>query len=137
MYSCAGVLLSYLHTIHMTPLFTHTLKLSQEEWKYLQCFSSYHNIDPAQVTSGLYPPLLMTTSTRDDRVHPYHARCFSKRLIDTYSSVILPTSSSSCSSGVSDGSGGSVTGGSDSREFSDRVLYFENIEGTYAVLYPM
>eukprot|EP00959_Pyramimonas_sp_CCMP1952_P237637 4965974-Pyramimonas_sp.AAC.1 len=22
----------------------------------------------------------MTTSTRDDRVHPYHARCFVKRL---------------------------------------------------------
>ena len=28
-----------------------------------------------------YPPLLMTTSTRDDRVHPYHARCFVKRLL--------------------------------------------------------
>ena len=24
----------------------------------------------------------MTTSTRDDRVHPYHARSFVKRLID-------------------------------------------------------
>ena len=24
----------------------------------------------------------MTTSTRDDRVHPYHARCFVKRLLD-------------------------------------------------------
>lgn len=29
-----------------------------------------------------YPPLLMTTSTKDDRVHPYHARCFVKRLQD-------------------------------------------------------
>ncbi len=29
-----------------------------------------------------YPPLLMTTSTRDDRVHPYHARCFVKRLLE-------------------------------------------------------
>jgi prolyl oligopeptidase PreP (S9A serine peptidase family) len=26
-----------------------------------------------------YPPLLMTTSTRDDRVHLYHARAFLKR----------------------------------------------------------
>jgi prolyl oligopeptidase PreP (S9A serine peptidase family) len=31
---------------------------------------------------GAYPPLLMTTSTRDDRVHPYHARCFVRRLLD-------------------------------------------------------
>lgn len=29
-----------------------------------------------------YPPLFMATSTRDDRVHPYHARCFVKRLED-------------------------------------------------------
>jgi hypothetical protein len=28
-----------------------------------------------------YPALLMTTSTRDDRVHPYHARAFVRRLI--------------------------------------------------------
>ena len=32
----------------------------------------------------MIPPLLMmTTSTRDDRVHPYHARAFVKRLQDT------------------------------------------------------
>ena len=32
-------------------------------------------------TKTLIPPLLMmTTSTRDDRVHPYHARAFVGRL---------------------------------------------------------
>ena len=41
-------------------------------WRY----SAYHHIDGA----AKYPPLLMTTSTRDDRVHPYHARAFVRRL---------------------------------------------------------
>ena len=41
-------------------------------WRY----SAYHHI----ATDTKYPPLLMTTSTRDDRVHPYHARAFVKRL---------------------------------------------------------
>ena len=45
------------------------------EWDFLQRYSAYHNIDP----NATYPPLLMTTSTRDDRVHPYHARSFVKR----------------------------------------------------------
>ena len=44
-------------------------------WKY----SAYHHID----AKARYPPLLMTTSTRDDRVHPYHARAFVKRLQET------------------------------------------------------
>jgi prolyl oligopeptidase len=41
-----------------------------EEWAYIQKFSPYHN-----VRKGVsYPPTLFTTSTRDDRVHPGHAR---------------------------------------------------------------
>ncbi|CAE8640991.1 unnamed protein product, partial [Polarella glacialis] len=47
-----------------------------EDWQFLQKYSPYHNLDP----NASYPPLLMTTSTKDDRVHPYHARCFVKRL---------------------------------------------------------
>ena len=43
-------------------------------WKY----SAYHHIDP----DAKYPPMLMTTSTRDDRVHPYHARAFVARMRD-------------------------------------------------------
>ena len=41
-----------------------------EEWAYLQNYSPYHRFDPAKN----YPPVLFTTSTRDDRVHPGHAR---------------------------------------------------------------
>lgn len=40
------------------------------EWAYLSEYSPYQNTDPDRA----YPPLLLTTSTRDDRVHPGHAR---------------------------------------------------------------
>jgi len=41
-----------------------------DEWDYIQTFSPYHQFDPARE----YPPTLLLTSTRDDRVHPGHAR---------------------------------------------------------------
>jgi prolyl oligopeptidase len=41
-----------------------------EEWSYIQTFSPYHNVKK----SVKYPRMLITTSTRDDRVHPGHAR---------------------------------------------------------------
>ena len=41
-----------------------------EQWQFIRTFSPYQNID-AQAD---YPPVLFTTSTRDDRVHPGHAR---------------------------------------------------------------
>ncbi len=41
-----------------------------EEWAYIQTFSPYHLFDAGKD----YPPTLFTTSTRDDRVHPGHAR---------------------------------------------------------------
>lgn len=41
-----------------------------EEWKYIQTFSPYHLFD----ASKNYPPTIFMTSTRDDRVHPGHAR---------------------------------------------------------------
>jgi prolyl oligopeptidase len=41
-----------------------------EEWQFIKTFSPYHNVR-ADVK---YPPILFTTSTRDDRVHPGHAR---------------------------------------------------------------
>ncbi len=40
------------------------------DWAYLQGYSPYHLVDP----DTEYPPMLLTTSTRDDRVHPGHAR---------------------------------------------------------------
>jgi prolyl oligopeptidase len=40
------------------------------DWAFIQNFSPYHQVESA----GKYPPVLFTTSTRDDRVHPGHAR---------------------------------------------------------------
>ena len=40
------------------------------DWEFIAEYSPYHNIS-ADVD---YPPVLITTSTRDDRVHPGHAR---------------------------------------------------------------
>jgi prolyl oligopeptidase len=40
------------------------------DWAFLSKYSPYHHIS----TDVSYPPVLITTSTRDDRVHPGHAR---------------------------------------------------------------
>ena len=40
------------------------------QWEFIRTFSPYHLVDPDRE----YPPVLFTTSTRDDRVHPGHAR---------------------------------------------------------------
>jgi prolyl oligopeptidase len=41
-----------------------------EQWDYIRRYSPYQNVYSTQ----RYPRLLLTTSTRDDRVHPAHAR---------------------------------------------------------------
>jgi prolyl oligopeptidase len=41
-----------------------------EEWAFIRGFSPYHNV----AKDREHPPILITTSTRDDRVHPGHAR---------------------------------------------------------------
>jgi prolyl oligopeptidase len=41
-----------------------------EEWAFIRTFSPYHNVK----ADAKYPRTLFTTSTRDDRVHPAHAR---------------------------------------------------------------
>jgi prolyl oligopeptidase len=41
-----------------------------EEWEFIRTFSPYHNVKK----ETKYPSVLFTTSTRDDRVHPGHAR---------------------------------------------------------------
>ena len=41
-----------------------------KEWEFIRTFSPYHNIKK----DAAYPRTLFTTSTRDDRVHPGHAR---------------------------------------------------------------
>ena len=49
-----------------------------DEWKFLQRYSPYHRLKRG-VT---YPPILFTTSTRDDRVHPAHARKMVGKMLD-------------------------------------------------------
>jgi len=50
-----------------------------DDWvRFLNAYSPYHNVDAATV----YPPILVTTSTRDDRVHPAHARKLVSKLLD-------------------------------------------------------
>ena len=40
------------------------------DWDFIKSFSPYHRFDK----DTQYPPVLFTTSTKDDRVHPGHAR---------------------------------------------------------------
>ena len=47
-----------------------------EDWAYIQKYSPYQNAR----ADRKYPPILITTSTRDDRVHPGHARKMAARL---------------------------------------------------------
>jgi len=47
-----------------------------EERAFLEKLSPYHNVDPAKT----YPEIYFETSTKDDRVHPGHARKMAKRL---------------------------------------------------------
>jgi prolyl oligopeptidase len=49
-----------------------------EQWEFIRPFSPYHNAAAGQP----YPPVLMLTSTRDDRVHPGHARKMVAKLED-------------------------------------------------------
>ena len=49
-----------------------------DDWAYLQNYSPYHTASPGVD----YPPILFTTSTRDDRVHPGHARKMVSKLVD-------------------------------------------------------
>jgi len=41
-----------------------------DDWEFLRTFSPYHLYDAGRTS----PPVLFTTSTKDDRVHPGHAR---------------------------------------------------------------
>ena len=42
----------------------------EADWEFLRAYSPYQNVQAGQA----YPPVLFATSTRDDRVHPGHAR---------------------------------------------------------------
>ncbi|MBR0962113.1 prolyl oligopeptidase family serine peptidase [Bradyrhizobium japonicum] len=47
-----------------------------EEWEWLKTYSAYHNVRDGQA----YPPILIATTRRDDRVHPGHARKMAAKL---------------------------------------------------------
>ena len=47
-----------------------------EEWAWLRTYSAYHAAKPEQK----YPPILIATTRRDDRVHPGHARKMTAKL---------------------------------------------------------
>lgn len=49
-----------------------------DEWSFLQNYSPYHRV----VDGARAPPTLFTTSTRDDRVHPGHARKLAGKMYD-------------------------------------------------------
>ena len=55
-----------------------------EEWAFIRDFSPYQNVNEI----GEYPPSLFTTSTRDDRVHPGHARKMVAKMKDQGHDVI-------------------------------------------------
>ena len=47
-------------------------------WEYIRTYSPYHNLEEGQD----YPPIFFYTSTRDDRVHPGHARKMIAKMTD-------------------------------------------------------
>lgn len=47
-----------------------------EDWAYMAGFSAYQNLEEGRS----YPPVLLVTSRRDDRVHPGHARKMAAKL---------------------------------------------------------
>ncbi len=49
-----------------------------DDWSYMQKWSPYQNVDAA----ATYPKVFFCTSTRDDRVHPGHARKMVAKMTD-------------------------------------------------------
>ena len=49
-----------------------------EQWAWISKYSPYQNVRPGTAL----PPVLFTTSTKDDRVHPGHARKMAARMIE-------------------------------------------------------
>ncbi len=48
-----------------------------QDWAFIRSYSPYQNVR----ADAKYPALLLTTSTRDDRVHPAHARKMAARML--------------------------------------------------------
>ena len=54
------------------------------EWAYISKYSPYQNV----FADRHYPRILFTTSTRDDRVHPGHARKMAAKMLDQKHDVL-------------------------------------------------
>lgn len=57
---------------------------NSKERKYLQTYSPYQNLDLKQK----YPPIFLYTSTKDDRVHPGHARKMAAKLMSLNADIL-------------------------------------------------
>jgi prolyl oligopeptidase len=55
-----------------------------EDWAFIKKYSPYQNVFANQT----YPPILFTTSTRDDRVHPGHARKMYAKMLEQGHNVL-------------------------------------------------
>lgn len=49
-----------------------------EQWAFIETYSPYQRLEPDKP----YPPIFFYSSTRDDRVHPGHARKMAARMIE-------------------------------------------------------
>ena len=54
------------------------------EWAWISAYSPYQNVSKGKT----YPKVLFTTSTRDDRVHPGHARKMAARMLEMGHAVL-------------------------------------------------
>jgi prolyl oligopeptidase len=70
-----------------------------EAWGWLRKYSPYQNVNKPGVH---YPRVLFTTSTRDDRVHPGHARKMAARMLEQHHDVLFWEN-------IEGGHGGAVT----------------------------
>jgi prolyl oligopeptidase len=55
-----------------------------EDWAFIQSYSPYQKVSAEQT----YPPIFFLTSTRDDRVHPGHARKMAAKMLAQGHSVL-------------------------------------------------
>ncbi len=69
-----------------------------QQWEFIRTFSPFHLFDPDRA----YPPVLITTSTRDDRVHPAHARTLAWRMFEAGCAVTYVENTEGGHSGAAD-----------------------------------
>ncbi|WP_377465243.1 prolyl oligopeptidase family serine peptidase [Populibacterium corticicola] len=71
-----------------------------QEWDYISTFSPYHLFDAGRT----YPPVMFYTSTKDDRVHPGHARKLAAAMITAGKDVTYYENTEGGHAGSSDNS---------------------------------